>query len=686
MRSVHSVPLAALIVGACAGAPQPSLSPTPDTVALDLALSYTEEFEGSGKTSIAPSQHLAIVDYKSRLVINPSREFLQALATTERDILPALADFEQMRINSTAGLVKAATEYVENATAAIRAVEAAGPADQLAPSQVEELQERIGKQAELGLALITPVRIAAEAEARMLHGDDEDAVVAAVDRMTVPIFQNASGQDVILNVPVFAEFLARQIKFASRRARVDAEIANVAGTARFRMRAWLRRPGKEPVAVSIQNYDDIHSFDAPKRPRIAFRMTEREQRRLEQGSAVARDAAQLVRDLRNRRSALRLGLPELQSSVEGTLEGLTDLVLDSVPTRLTTTLLDATQTAKSALDSLTARYSDLQQLEAFIGGLNQGLASIKAGIDGLRSAAADPSPAALLQFSVAVPHTVSGALTLIVDYSSQIPVNLQRLDTLAVVLADMVTEEAAAVRSAVERELSETKGALRSLADQMSRYATLVQALQELFSRNQAIAVADELDASNVDPRVRTLDLDAVVPGTVFLNATPADRGDALEVRAELVALDDTGQEETLQEARRMFRVERLGLTSDFSAHLIFVNRFGTGDSDQSDASFEPAPSASWTLHHRIRSTNLWSFFDPGIGVNTAALDFDDDNFQIGVGMHVTLFNDLLTYGVGYNLNADSDNWYHYFGVEVLQALETVGSAFGGLLKGGGGG
>lgn len=676
MRASAFFPLCWLLLAACSkqppGVPTPATAPGPPVgraTPLSSGLAYVEQY-GSKADTMSPTGHLEVVDYASRLVITPARELLGQLAGNERSVLPPSGDFEQMRMDSIGWLVSEAEAYVASALEVVQAVQAAGPVEQLSVGRVDTLQQQIRAQAAVGLTLVGLVRATADTEARALIGDDQDAVDALVIEMTDPILTDNAGNEVILNPSAFAEFLSRQINFATARAARNAEIANRAGTIQFRMRAWLRRSGSEPAAVSILNYDDIESFDGPKRSRIAFRLTEDEQRRVEHGFAVAQDAARLVRDVRDRRSTLRQGLRELETQIRTAVSGLKDLVLDG---DLIATIQQAVDQAKTAAQGEAQRA--LQDFEAFLVNLRVNVDTIASGRDSLTAAQA--STQGLVAALTAMQRGLNSALRLAAGYRRSARAVPNWLATLGEVLEGAAVAEASAVKGQVDSIREEFLG----FAQNLEQHGVLAEIVLGFASRSQVIAMADGFDASNVDTRVRALELDAVVPGTIFLNSTPADRGDELEIRAELFAINELGVEERIQEARRTFRIDRLGLTSDVSSHLVFIKRFGDGASPDEDTTFEPAPSASWTLHHRIRSRNAWSVLNPGIGISTAAISFDDAAIQIGLGVHVTLFSDLVTYGIGHNMNAERDPWYQYLGVEVLQALDGVGS----LVRGFGG-
>jgi hypothetical protein len=73
-----------------------------------------------------------------------------------------------------------------------------------------------------------------------------------------------------------------------------------------------------------------------------------------------------------------------------------------------------------------------------------------------------------------------------------------------------------------------------------------------------------------------------------------------------------------------------------------------------------------------------WQLFDPGIGMSAAGISTDDDSFQPGIGAHLSFFYDILKVGYGYNLAADADRGYFFVGIGLFEALEGVGSLFGG--------
>ncbi len=79
--------------------------------------------------------------------------------------------------------------------------------------------------------------------------------------------------------------------------------------------------------------------------------------------------------------------------------------------------------------------------------------------------------------------------------------------------------------------------------------------------------------------------------------------------------------------------------------------------------------AALWNFHGKAtkRKSRLRAVA-PGLGIGATFLDFDDDedNVEVGLGVTVSLFQDLLHLTYGYNLQAETpDGGRTYFGIGV---------------------
>jgi hypothetical protein len=658
--------------------------PVPDWAAQSLggALSFVEQSEDRRHRRIQFQTHLPPIDYKSKLIIIPNKNRIKKLAGSDREVLPHLPLAVSERLGSTSELIKAAKDYIDNASRMLKAVEAARSTGlELSQSEVARLQKQIIEQGKQGLELVNLILEVAEARAKARYGNDEEAIADAVGRMTAPIFKDESGNPVIFNPKEFGLFLSEEVDFASARALEDAEIANDQGTVQFRMWAWIRNQASR---VSVENYYDTGTFEGPKRPRVAFCMTADEQERVERGYNTAKDAARLIRDVRNTRTDLRRELETLWDTLRSELKNMGDLPTEVVSQSATKLLDDAIKMAMDSNIASAEQIEDLKELKKFITeDWKIDMNSIRGEFSKIENATSSED---FMNMYLASIGNLRSALTLAINYPQKIATNVARIEVLSEVLKQTVTSNNKAVIDAfLEKVLPETKGKLKELKDGLlTKYANLAGEALKLVVGKQQIELADGLDVSGDLPPIPAVNLDDIKLGTIDLNDTPADKGDELIVRAELFTTDENGEEDVLMWTKKTFEVNRFGITDSFSSHLVFVNRLGSGQTQDPDTDFDPAPSASWTLRYRIRPDvnaefleKLYCNLDPGIGINTAAMDFEDENFQIGVGVHLNFFDDLLILGYGYNLQAETDHDYTYLGIGVLEALDTVGNLFG---------
>ena len=107
----------------------------------------------------------------------------------------------------------------------------------------------------------------------------------------------------------------------------------------------------------------------------------------------------------------------------------------------------------------------------------------------------------------------------------------------------------------------------------------------------------------------------------------------------------------------RRLRLYRILTYVDVAVSLIFADpKKDAGLSSR----FQAAPSYSVLLKRGKRNSTFWNeLFQPAIGVNMAALDFDsDESLEAGLGLVFSAFRDYLQTGYGYNFNADSAYWF----------------------------
>ncbi len=110
-----------------------------------------------------------------------------------------------------------------------------------------------------------------------------------------------------------------------------------------------------------------------------------------------------------------------------------------------------------------------------------------------------------------------------------------------------------------------------------------------------------------------------------------------------------------------MFQV---GIHNSIRATLIFANVVNGGFAN-SDSDYQLNPSYSVVFKLGTRKGMFYNkYLTPGLGLNIATLDFDNDNKpEIGLGITTSFFQDYVQAGYGRNMTTDDNYWF--FGLRL---------------------
>ena len=121
----------------------------------------------------------------------------------------------------------------------------------------------------------------------------------------------------------------------------------------------------------------------------------------------------------------------------------------------------------------------------------------------------------------------------------------------------------------------------------------------------------------------------------------------------------------TYEESRDLYAYPS-GATSDRLFPIVFVQRNDTDSSGNRRRGWRFSPTYMDALKFykpgRSYAQNKW--FTPGFGIAISALDQNgDDAYELGIGAGVTLFDDRLVGGIGFNLQRNQS--YAFFGLRL---------------------
>lgn len=481
-------------------------------------------------------------------------------------------------------------------------------------------------------------------------------------------------------------WIAARAAELQREARASASEIRAAVPALFlRLGAFRVRRGAA-VAVHLPGYDSIEARTPRDFDRITTSLTEAQRSRLEEEARFTRDvirsatvvvtegrmaAADLERTRRElaaglstARAELRRLLPTLEADVVEALRGLAGDVAGRPA------LASRAQAVGAAHEKAQKLLATLERVKDALDVLEEALRGdpdaegrpdlLLARLLGALTELTASAESALSELE-ALPETVRGLVTAVTDLAADPTFR----DVLASRLADLNQALVRDLQPSVEKIVAEcgTVGAL--LRDGTGLLSLL---------RNQVTLVSNSRPLERMDlssPAVFSIPRDRADPTQLEVLRTDAEDGDRLELVAE-VRSDPSG--EPIHEERLSVAVHAFGWSSDVSGGLIFVKSI-----DVDTSNFKPEPVATWRIGYRPRPEDrsfgaaLGRALRPGLGIHVTSLGFSNDtSVEMGAGVNVHLFSDLVQVGYGWNLTVKADRTYWYLGLGLFELLKVV--------------
>jgi hypothetical protein len=446
----------------------------------------------------------------------------------------------------------------------------------------------------------------------------------------------------------------------------------------------LKKYNKESLPIHHKDYDRIQQAEGPIKSAVSIGLTDEDRSRLAKDLRVTRDFARFFNDLRRKDSQIRRELRELPEALKQRLEAfgaqIEAMLKEAWMTdRLTAVgeFLERAQASEMDKESVRKAIDEIENVRGLIKDVQNDLKTLRSTGE---TSSATPEDAILSVLSVP-----DNAMTTLTDRVGKLTTAAQTVlegirSAYKVLRSTLTVANLANEAQQLLQALGETTDdAFQGLIAEVKKYPEVYARISEFFfsllhaAQESRVAAASKDD--KVDPRVIERMLNKIVDTEININNTPPDSGDTIHLQVELIGPTD---DQTISHEQD-FAVQRFGLYNKLDAHLIFVDGIdepGTGP----ETNFEAAPSASWSLHYRMRErgndaycwAECFNTVDLGIGFNVAALQFENDGVEIGVGPHLTLFGDLLQFGFGWNLNVHDDREYMFVGIGLVEALNIA--------------
>lgn len=662
--------------------------------------------------------HLSSVDYRSKLLVEFDEAKLKEVASNGAAgaRLPPEGPSDDEITRAAAALleqVKALLEAQDELTRKVLAFREQSVEGAIDAATVQSLEAEVAALAAKREPLLETAEKAMENRVRALgwslQQDDRGFFVdPRVQRMMGELEDGLLPDGKLFDPDALVALLSDQYELLYSLVRDDLAAAERAGVVGLRVRAHLSpdRRGSEQQRLHVENYDNLSVGGGNVKRAVSFNLSPEEQLELKERLRVVSDYARFFNDLRNEDSDLRADIRGLREAFEGDLDALERSIgavgdklegllktesplaeFDRLLTKLREEEIapDAVTKLEAAREKLARVLQTKQDFESFAATVRLGRLESEDALFGLLDGASDlfTSFGGVMSDLPALVSELVAAVEAARDSLEATIAGLPEDSELRGELQEWIRKHF----SGTEAQWSQLAGGIgESYPAVWGHFTTLHANLLGALSRSDA---ASKLPVSPLDEDGIIRPLDDPLPAQIFLSQTPADRGDRLILIVELVQQAEGQELAIVASYMQEFDVVRRGLYNTVDAPLIFVDRVDEPSGALTDTSFEASPSASWTLHYkkleqgRLRADGTiedpdgwarsWNFLDPGLGVNVAALNFEDDDVEVGVGFQLTFFSDLLMVGYGWNLGVDDERDYMFLGVGIIELLDIAG-------------
>jgi hypothetical protein len=539
------------------------------------------------------------------------------------------------------------------------------------------IRNKLEKRDELGEAVFTTFVSYLVESGRFTEEDSEKREEEIMDWITL-----VKGIDWI-DDPQFAECINSEI--GAIEEEIDSRIGVIKKSSRpgkLRIAARLIARGEPQSFIHMPGYDNLDSGDPNFIDRLSFQLDEKGRAELKKEVEFHRELASVINDLRDESSQLRQAITTTFDSLRANTDSLLrEFKIDAIGEGLVEALKEAEDSIKANPD-LKAKARELREK---ITELKSQWDSLKVKVKALRSlqAVGGLDPVTLLvdfpQQKIADIYKAKESFMALVDPTkeSSLPKLFKSVDSLSkAFLSDKVLEKH--LTASVKAELMSKINLLLSLKDsiefdedQLERVFYLIKILQENF----APIVSPSSIGIDEHPGLE-IPIDEAHDTELQIYRTERREDDLIEFIAKFNP--DSSDNNELEFAK-FFEVKKFGLHSHVSGNMVFIKRKNV-PVDVKTVNYEAFPAVSYTLRYRTRGGNwfnrLWDVMSPGFGINVAALNFEGNGVEVGIGATVSIFGDVVILGYGENLQADIAKKYTLVGIGLLEMLGQTRKLF----------
>ena len=440
------------------------------------------------------------------------------------------------------------------------------------------------------------------------------------------------------------------------------------------------KAGGAAKALHVENYDNIPVGELTTAPKTQVGLSASDYAQLQAGFQMAANVADQLSQLKSNNAQIldkvrQIGATALDQAVKN-LDGIAtqmdswQLLLSTSEASLNALAQDPTaigqkaKALKTQVDALLAQIESFQTTVSMAKDLKKQLEQKNVDVIAMFTSdvtsvaafltRADSLQTSLKDFPKNAVATASAAKDLM---SLAVTTDAQNELTQLKTLADGITKNLTSAFDDINKTLSNVSSSLQTATQGANDAKNTVNAAATIGAA-QTTAIPHDL---NDLPR-----------GTIDLSPANLSPGDRVEIR---ITADNASLKKTSSISFPLL-VRHVGLYRGYSGQLVFAAP-GTGPQKNT---FETTAAvlATWKIgvEHPSGLTAVWDWINPGLGFHAVILhQAPVTTAETGIGMSMSLWDDLITGGYGWNLGAPRNPPYYFVGIgllELLQQFKTV--------------
>jgi hypothetical protein len=456
--------------------------------------------------------------------------------------------------------------------------------------------------------------------------------------------------------------LARWIKKELERLnQKDQQLVDL-HTVQVTVQAFHSPVGSARSAMHVDGYDNIPSGELQPIDRTGLRLTSAEKAHLNMEIEMSQKAAESIQKIKESGNEIKNVYVDFYKQINSVLDSITNLLdqissqLQSNPDSLLTILQTIATNAKLTEKQHVAAKDIINKLSLF----KQDFDQIRSKIQQFENLCNSSEKATLNDILLGSDGGIAQYFK-VLDSLKTWPTRWESILNDVQTLGTSLTSDQ--IKGLLLDKVRET---FTQLKQKYPAITLMINCVNNLFKQDQtnAIETLAETDLTTIWRNQTDL-----VNGRIELSRSGMTQGDEVLIKiSSRTLVTKESPAKLLNEDTYKMTAVLMNFHREFGASLIFARGFNVQGSAND---WKPCVAAhvNWFCHFRDGG-KVWNAIEPGFGFHLASLDQGVQNVEFGVGVNITLLQQILTGGIGYNLF--NSNPYFFIGLSLFDLLDQA--------------